>query len=190
MAENIKIKELMDELFKDALVKYARVRHTQYELNLWCGFGLPLRDVDKSAKAYFSKRFLDGQRIDKADEKTLREGFKRLDHAVNDGCRNRCRKLVNELNQILLEYGISQVEEIDKFLDWLTFDGKTKRGFDGEIIEEKPYGFPIMIFTDERNRKEFWAEAQALIKAGRIASMRDIATLVIWKRRHSIAIDS
>lgn len=189
MAENIRsIKEIMDELFKDAIPKYSKVRHTQYELNLWVCFGLPLSEVDRAAKAYFSKRFLDGQRIDKASEKTIRDGFKRLDHAVNDGCKVRCHKLVRELNSALAEYGIKPVE-VDVFLDWLTFDGKAKRGFDGELIEDKPYGFPIIIFDDARNLKEFWAEAQALLKAGRIASMHDIATLVIWKRKHSVFIE-
>lgn len=193
MAENIRsIEEILNELFKggrdSAIEKYAKVRHTQYEMDLWCHYGLPLSEVERGAKAYFSKRFLNGCRIDKASEKALRDAFSRLDHAVNDGCHGRCHKLIVELNQAFAELGLPEVKEIDKFLDWLTFNYQTRLGGDGEPVIEKPYGFQILIFDDERNRKEFWTEVQQLIKAGRMASVHDIATLVVWKRKHTVSI--
>ena len=191
MAENVKvrgIKEILEELFKDALEKYALMRIMQYWLTRWCCFGLPLSDVDRSIKAHFSKSFLGGVRIDQADEKTLREGFKRLDHAVADGCHNRCYRLVEELNVALEEMGLKKVD-IEPFLDWLTFCYVPLRGGDGELIEEKPYGFPILRFYDKQNRKEFWAETQLFLKEGRMANMQYIASIVLSKRVNTVTIE-
>lgn len=175
--------------FKDAINKRAAVRHEQYWLTRWCNYGMPLSDVDRSIKAHFSKTFLGGVRIKDADEKTLREGFKRLDHAVADGTYGRCMRLVKELNEALAALGLKTVKDPNEFIDWLTFCYKPRTGGDGQMIEEKPYGFPILNFYDDRNRKEFWAEIQTLLKSGRMANMQYVAAIVISKRSNTVAID-
>ena len=120
MAENIRsIEEILCELFKGrdaALEKYSRVRHTQYEMSLWRDYGLPLYDVDKSAKAYFSKSFLGGAKISETDGATIKKAFEKLNHAVNDGCHGRCLRLVEELNQALTALGLRTVDP-EPFLD-------------------------------------------------------------------------
>lgn len=190
---NAKIYETLTELFKgrdSALNKYAKVRHTQYEMGLWCNHKYPLRLVDASTKAYFSKAFLGGVKIDKADEATLRKGFTNLDHAVKDGCHGRCYRLVEDLNQELTELGLRPVENIDKFLDWLTFDYTALYNHDGEPLEEKPYGFPILVFNDEKNRKELWDELQLIMRGRRMSSMRYAASIVLSKRRNTVSTDT
>ena len=51
MAENVRSYfEILDEMFMGpgaALEKYAKVRFTQYEMNLWRKHRLPLKEVDK-----------------------------------------------------------------------------------------------------------------------------------------------
>lgn len=194
MAENIRgINEILDELFKgkrdSAMAKLQKVSHTYCQMCLWCDHRVPLSDIDKDVKSYFSRRFLDGCRIDQAEEKTLREGFKRLDHAVHDGCRGRCHRLVVELNQAFAEVGLSPVEDIDKFLDWLTCSPRFLLDHDGNPRREKPEGTIMLpVFDDERNLEEFRAELQRLQKEGKMASLHDIATLVVWKRKHLVSI--
>ena len=193
MAENFRdISEILDELFKgndSAITNLTKVSHTHYQMCLWCNHRVPLSDIDKGVKSYFSKRFLDGCRIDQADEKTLREGFKRLDHAVHDGCRGRCRRLVVELNQAFAEVGLSPVKDIDKFLDWLTLSPRFLLDHDGNPLRENPDGTIMLpIFDDDRNREEFRAELRKLQREGKMASLHDVATLVVWKRKHLVSI--
>ena len=191
MAEELRsIEEILNELFKGrdaALEKYSRVRHTQYEMLLWRDYGLPLYDVDKSAKAYFSKKFLSGVKIDKADGASIQKAFERLNHAVKDGCHGRCLRLVEELNQALAELGLKTVDP-EPFLDWLTYDYVAKRGTDGELVEDKPYGFPILVFSDGQNRKELWAELSLMLKSGRISSMQYATSILKSKRLHTVTI--
>ena len=191
MAEKIRsIEEILCELFKGrdaALEKYSKVRHVQYEMLLWRNFGLPLYDVDKSAKAYFSKSFLGGVKIDEADGASIKKAFEKLNHAVNNGCHGRCLRLVEELNQALSELGLKTVDP-EPFLDWLTYWYEPRRGSDGELIEEKPYGFPILDFSDEQNRKELWAELSLMLKCGRISSMQYATSILKSKRMHTVSL--
>lgn len=185
------IEEVLIELFKGkdaALRKYQLVRHTFYEITLWLKYGYPLNLVDSKAKAYFSKRFLDGIRVDHASSEQIRKGYERLEHALKDGCHGRCYRLVEELNEGLSQLGLKPVQDIDKFLDWLTFDGQALRGNDGELIEEKPYGFPVMVFHDKENLNEFWAELLLLIKQNRMCSMQYVYSLVTSKRKHAVSL--
>ena len=193
MAEDVRcIREVLEELFKgrDAAVeKYAKVRHTQYEMNLWRQRGLPLKEVPRNVKVYFSQRFLGGKKINEASEAELNEAFKRLGYAVDDGCKGRCNRLVEELNSMLAELGFKTIEEPAKFLNWLTFDYEVRRDHTGSPVVEKPFGFEILVFKDERNRKEFWGEVQLLLYTyGRMMSMQDIAKMVICKRRSSVVL--
>lgn len=191
MAERT-IKDVLEELFKGrdaAIEKYAKVRHTLYEMNLWYRYGLPLKDVPKNVKGYFSERFLGGKKINETTEMERAEAFKRLGHAVSDGCKLRCERLVNELNQQLEELGLMTVKDPTQFLDWLTFDYDVNRDFEGELVVERPFGFEIRLFKDERNRKEFWGEIQLLLYTyGKMKSMQDIARMVLDNRRTSVYI--
>ena len=189
MTENLKIKQIMEELFqgKDAaLTKYARVRHTQYELSLTYR-GLPIYDVAPSAKVYFSKRFLGGEnvcKVYKENPEKFNKAMEDLDHAVRDGCHGRCTRLVKELNEELAHYKIEPVDS-EKFLDWLTFCYDVRRDYLGEPIVEPGFSFEIRDFYDDKNRKEFWEEAKALLKKGYIMPMGQIGKLVMIKRNHS-----
>ena len=201
MAEDITkrgIREVLEELFKGrdaAIEKYAKVRHTLYEMELWYKYrkdGYSLRDVPKSVKVYFSQRFLKGEKIDDRTpeaEAKLSEGFKRLGHAVDDGCKGRCERLVEELNLQLEELGLRTIKEPTSFLDWLTFDYDVRLDHEGNPVLEKPFGFEIRLFKDERNRKEFWGEIQLLLYTyGKMKSMQDICKDVLDKRQTSIYI--
>jgi len=189
MARNVK--EILEELFKGrdaALEKYAKVRITQYEMNLWRVHHLPLSEVNGAAKQYFSKRFLGGKRIDQATPEELNDAFERLGYAVSNGCYGRCKTLVEELNEALAELGFETVKEIDKFLNWVTFANHTVEDYNGNAAQEPGYGFEVHIFDCDLNRKEFWMELQQLLKNNRIMSMQDVSRIVIWKRKHSKAL--
>ena len=182
------IKEILEELFKGrdaALEKYAKVRMTQYEMNLWRIYAHPLSDVAGTAKQYFSKRFLDGQKIDTASEKDLKNAFERLGFAVSNGCKNRCTELVKELNEALKELRLDGINDIDGFLDWLTFYYFVVKDFYGNPAICPRYGHEIRIFIQEKNRKEFWYELQSLLKAKRMMSMQEVGQIVSFKRKHS-----
>lgn len=191
MAENIKnetrkVDEILRELFQGrdaAIEKYAKVRHTQWEMNLWYEYGLPLKEVAGDAKQYFSKRFLNGGKIAQASGDELKEAFTRLDHAVKDGCHGRCTKLVVELNQELSRLGLEIINEPEKFLGWLTFRYDTVPDDWGNPAVEKPYGFEIRIFHDAENRKEFWAELLPMLKAGKVMSMQNVVGIILFRRR-------
>ena len=194
MAEQLKrdIQEILEELFKgknSALEKYAKVRHTRDEIcRLYMRDGLPLYEINRSARIYFSKRFLGGVRISDASQAELREGLKRLDHAVRDGCRPRCLRLVAELNGALKELGLDTVKSPDKFLNWLTFCYEVKLGCDGKPVLEPGYNSEIRIFCDKKNREMFWAEIVALLKEKKMMSMTDVLRIVRFKRKKSKCI--
>ena len=137
MAENVKrgYFEVLDELFtgsNSALEKYAKVRLTQYEMNLWRKHHLPLKEVDKRAKRYFGVRFLgEGKRIDKATQAELSKAFESLHFAVGkdsgdpslkSGCHGRCLRLVDVLNEALIADGLDPIPDAEKFLDFFTFN--------------------------------------------------------------------
>ena len=187
MARNIE--EILQELFRgqdSALAKYARVRKTKYEFDLYRSYGLPLSEVGKVEKLYFSKKFLGGKRITNVSPEEFNKGIASLDHAVKDGCHGRCLRLITELNGALAESGFEQVKNPERFLDWLTFDYEVKKdSFTGEIAKEQPYGFEIRVFHSEENRKEFWMELQILEKNNMMMCMQDVAKIVLFKRHHS-----
>ena len=177
--------EILEEIFKgndSALAKYAKVRHTQYEINLWRRCGLPLKEVGAQERRYFRERFLKGTAIEQATDAERHKAFDELDHAIQDGCHKRCIKLVNELNEALEATGVKTIEEPEKFLDWLTFSYHTNKDQDGQPLRDPGYSFEIRVFSDDKNRKEFWKELQSFLKAGRIVSMQDICRIVLIKR--------
>lgn len=188
MAENIK--GLFEELFKGkdaAIEKYAKVRHVQYEMNLWRNCGLPLSEVTGSAKVYFSKRFLENKKIASASEEELVEAFKRLNHAVKDGCHGRCVRLIEDLNKELVAVKVEPVTDIEGFLNWLTFCYNVpKDDFTGNSVKEPGFSFEIRIFYDAENRREFWTEIKSLLKEGKIMPMSRVAQLVMFKRKLSV----
>ena len=136
MAENVKrgYFEVLDELFTGpsaALEKYAKVRFTQYEMNLWRRHHLPLKEVDKRARRYFHVRFLgEGETFDKAPPEVMNKAFESLTYAVglptedkptlNSGCHQRCLKLVLELNDILKADGLQEITDPEKFLEFFS----------------------------------------------------------------------
>ena len=202
MAEQVNRRyfEILDELIiskNSAIEKYARVRFTQYEIKLWRTYGLSLNEVDKNAKRYFSVGFLgDGIRIDRADKTRLDEAFRKLGFAVGKwlddpdakptGCHERCLRLVNELNEVLNEEGLETISNVEKFLDWLTFNYEFQLDESGFPIVEKPYGFPIRIFHDAENRREFRAVLKMLREDKSKMSMQDVWRIIRFKRNHSI----
>ena len=188
MSEKRNVDEILNELFKGrdaALEKYAKVRHTQYELMLWTSYGVPIKEIDRQAKVYFEKRFLNGTKMDKLSKEQVKSELETLDHAVKDGCHGRCTRLVKELNAALEALGLDSVKEIDRFLDWLTFDYVVKSDYEGKPLTEPGYGFQIRVFHDGQNRKEFWAELQLLLKSGKMMSMQDACRIVLKKRKKS-----
>ena len=200
MAEDVKRSyfEIIEELFfgpSAALEKYAKVRFTQYEMNLWRRYHLPLKDVDSKAKRYFGVRFLgEGKRIDKASETDLNKAFESLKFAVgkdvneptlNSGCHMRCLRIVNELNEALAAAGLTTIEDPEKFLDFLTFDYEVRTDGNGVAIEEKPYGFLIRTFHDEENRRQFRVILKWLREEKRMMSMQDIYKIASFAKNHS-----
>ena len=189
MSENTRdIKVILEELFKgagSALTKYAKVRMTQYEINLWRKEGMPLEWIDKSAKSYFSTRFLGGKRITNTTPAELQKACDALDHAVKDGCHGRCVKLVAELNEAFTAIGLSPIKQIDKFLDFVTFYYEVRKDEQGNAIKEKPNGFEVRVFQSDTNRKELWTELQLLMKQNRMMSIPDVSKIVLNKRHLS-----
>ena len=190
--------EVLDELFlgpNSALEKYAKVRFTQYEMNLWRKHHLPLKEVDKKAKRYFGVRFLgEGKRIDKATQAELKKAFESLHFAVGkdsgdptlqSGCHGRCFRLVSELNEILKNDGLDPIPDAEKFLDFFTFDYEVRTDQCGQVIEEKPYGFAIRVFHDAENRNEFRSILKILRAEKREMSMQDIWRIAKFKKTHS-----
>lgn len=186
---------VLKELFlsKDAaLSKYAKVRNTQYELNLWRKYGLPLGEVSPKAKAYFSKRFLGCINIGKASKDQLNEALKKLDYAVgilpdgDSGCHKRCYKLVQELNGFLAELGLMTVDNPEAFLDWLTFSYHSPQNEFGKPMKEPGYSFEMKIFHNEQNLDDFKAEIKTLIETKSQMSMQDIYRVISFKRKRSI----
>lgn len=201
MAEELKIRsifEILNELFLGpdaALEKFAKVRHTQYEMDLWRYHNLPLSEVDKKAKRYFSVRFLgEGTRIDKASDEELSEAFKSLRFAVGkdkhdsslcSGCYKRCRRLIDELNEALKRERLDPVYDPDRFLDLMTFEFEVLSDEHGVVRNEKPYNFEIRIFHDKQNRQDFRRELKNLKGDKRMMSMQDIWKLVSFRQKHS-----
>ena len=178
--------EIFEELFKGsdaAIGKYARVRHTLYEMKLWRSYNLPLQEVGKEERRYFAQRFLGGGRIATADQATLDKAFNALQHAVDDGCHGRCLRLVEELNEALSAAGLPKLQQPEAFLDWLTFDYDTIKDDAGNPTKEPGYSFEIRVFHDAENRREFWAETQALLKHKRMLPLTDIYKIVSLKRK-------
>ena len=128
--------EIIDELFlmKDsAISKYSKVRFTEYEMNLWHKYGFPLSDVSPKARKYFEKRFLGGTSISGATEEELKKALTNLGYAVGSvvspegevelsGCRKRCMRLMDELNDALGRLGLKTMTDPERLLDWLTFE--------------------------------------------------------------------
>lgn len=204
MAEEIKenktYEDILRELFaggeSSALSKLAKVRRTEYEMNLWYKHHLPLDEVPSVYRMYFRKRFLNGVPIERANQRELKEAFYRLKCAVgvelnaggeHTGCYMRCLRLVCELNSALKRDGLRTVEP-GAFLEWLTFDYTVPTGTGGEVIMEKGYDFPIKVFHSDENRKEFWNELQKVMREHRRMSMQGVVKIILTKRKESIIL--
>ncbi|MBR3132296.1 hypothetical protein IKG33_02730 [Candidatus Saccharibacteria bacterium] len=196
MAEELRsVKEILEELFKGrdaALEKYAKVRIAWYEISLWNEHnkaGYEIKEIPKSVRGYFSRRFLNGKPMNKATEAELEEARKRLFAAAHVGCKKRCERLVDELNHSLENNGLRTIAQPDRFLDWLTFNYEVEKDYEGNPVIEKPFGFPIITFDSDRNRREFWGELKVLLEQyGRMMSMQDVEILVLMKRRNSVVL--
>lgn len=175
MAEDINrgYEAVLKELFfgKDAaLDKYAKVRWTRYEIMLWKKHGLPLAEVNPVAKAYFSRRFLEKQRIDKVSKPVLEKALESLSYAcgidpdgnlVETGCRLRCHKLMEELNIALSGLEFAPVD-VERFLNYFTFDYDVVLDENGKPKQEPGYGFEIRLFHSDQNRAWFRTILKAL----------------------------
>lgn len=185
--ENLKVKRLdsiAEELFKpikggSALERYARVRHTLYEIKLWRKYNnMPISEIPAVARNYFCERFLE-KSLSKASEKEINQAITRLGYAENS-CKKRCTELVEDFNVAVRRYNdsharkLEEVHDIESFLDFFTFKYIVRTDYEGEPIIEKPYGFEIRDFYDKRNRSEAWHILKRLLDEGRIASMQNI----------------
>ena len=183
--EDRTLRNILEDLFKGrnaALRKFAKVRFTQYEMNLWWKQGAPLAAVSGRTKFYFSKRFLKGAKIQEVTNCELKEAFERLDHAVKDGCYGKCRRLVEELNEELGVQGLRTVTDVNRFLNWLTFSYRIEKDDFGNWMFDQ-YGLLILDFQNEQNLNEFWKKIQVLLKKGKMLSMQDICQIVLIERR-------
>lgn len=151
---NTRYFEILSELFLGskkeaaALNKYARVRHTQHEI-LLLRRGFSLNEISSSLKRYFERRFLpEGVTIKTATTRQMKEAQTRLYYAVNEGCCNRCFRLVNELNSVLNEAKLTTIDSIERFLNYFTFDYKIVKDEFGRIKYEPYQMEPVLIFFD------------------------------------------
>ena len=185
MAER-QIKDILMELFSDsdaALVKYAKVRHVQYEMELWYKHHC---DIDKGVKAYFVLRFLNGKRISDCGRGEIREALDKLDHAVKDGCHGRCVRLITELNKAFEEKDIEQLQNIEAFLDFVTFDYETRRDeYTNELVCEPGYGFEIRVFHDTENRSAVWKKIKSLLDKGKMMPISRVCQILGIERKFS-----
>ena len=172
---------------KSALEQYAKVRHTKYELDLWRFHGLTLSQIDSKAKAYFSERFLNGKRILDVDNATLEAAYKRLKHAVDDGCHGRCVRLLEELNRKMRELKLEPVK-IEEFLDFLTFNYRTRDDGYGYPRRDPDYGYEIRDFVDEYYRAQFREELKLLERTRRMMSMQDVLKIIRFKQGRSVIL--
>ncbi len=187
MTENIekdtlRYYEIMKELFhgKDAaFAKYAKVRHTLYEMNFFRSpKGYTLAEINSAAKAYFANRFLPkGVTIRNATEEQLKKGYRDLEHAVKDGCYGRCLRLVNEMNEILEREHFECIDDPESFLDAFSFYYKQRKDEFGNPAFEPGRGDPILDFYDDLNRKDYYDFVQFFEKRKKMISpitIRDI----------------
>jgi hypothetical protein len=195
MAANLNrtYEEVMRELFigKDAaLKKYSKVRHILYKMHLRKNGAA----LSKSEKAYFSHRFMNGQRFNKANRRTFNEAISRLKYAngidqdgnqIHSGCYERCFRLVDELNAALSRAGLQPVSDNTAFIDWLTFSYETPTDDKGIPINAPGCNFETRIFHDEENRQDFTTEVRNLLREHKRMSMQDIWRIVDFKRRRA-----
>ena len=192
MAENIKkrtVKDILNELFNGntgALTKYAKVRHTRYELSLWQEYGLPLSKIKGQAKAHFAKRFL-GVPIAEASQEELKKGLEKIGYA-EDSCKRRCFRLVNELNEALKMLELDQVDP-QGFIEYFTFNYHENIDEFGNPVTAPDYGFSIKHFHDSRNRKWFKNELDPLLKEGLILDLKEIERMARKKRKKAISFN-
>ncbi|MBR3329201.1 hypothetical protein IKG29_01565 [Candidatus Saccharibacteria bacterium] len=186
---NTRYFEILSELFLGskkeaaALNKYARVRHTQHEI-LLLGRGFSLNEISSSLKRYFERRFLpEGVTIKTATTKQMKEAQTRLYYAVNEGCYNRCFRLVNELNSVLNEAKLTTIDSIERFLNYFTFDYKIVKDEFGRIKYEPYHSEPVLIFFDEWHRKSFASEIRNLKRERLMLSFDEIYEIIKIKRR-------
>ena len=184
------IRDIFKELFfgsDSALEKYAKVRHVQYEMGLWRTYHC---DIHGFAKAYFSARFVDGKkRLSQCTEAEIKEGLNRLDHAVKDGCHKRCVRLIKELNEALGEKGIEPLQDIETFLDLVTFDYTIMRDiYTGEPSCEPMYGFEIRIFHDAENRSWVRKKIDGLLSKNEMMPLNRICQMLKIEQTYSKAI--
>ena len=194
MAANIKTyEEILRELFigKDAaLKKYSKMRHILYKINLQKRGSA----LSKSEKAYFSHRFMNGQRFNKVNNRTFSEAVTKLKYAngidqngnrINSGCYGRCSRLVDELNRALSQANLQTISDNMAFIDWLTFSYETPTDNKGIPINAPGCNFETRIFHDEENRQDFTTEVRNLLREHRRMSMQDIWRIVNFKRHRA-----
>lgn len=194
MAERVKreYEEIVQELFAGndaALAKLAKVRRTRHEMLLWKD-GMPLPDIGAKWKRYFSKRFLGGTSLSDATPAQLREASVRLNYAVGDGtnsgCYARCMRLVNELNEALERDRLQTVDPV-RFINYMTFSYTKPVGYDGRPVVDE-YGFEVMIFHHDEQRREFWKELRGILREKRRISMQGVWRILQIKKQESVLI--
>lgn len=189
MAEYIArtVRQIIDELFEDhkrkkdgtssreesALKKYAKLRWVHYEIDLHFDYGLEFDKLNQSALAYFSKTFLYGKSVYRVSYDDFGDGCMRMRYA-EEACRKRCTRLVRELNVAFSRVGLDEVHDIDKFLDFLTYDLRERKDEEGNVIMEKPYNFPVVYFANRNNLRDFTKEIRTLVKDNKMLSMVDV----------------
>ncbi|MBO4812836.1 hypothetical protein J5491_01680 [Candidatus Saccharibacteria bacterium] len=179
--------EILHELFfgKDAaLVKYAKVRRTQYEMRLYRDRGYHLEEIDLKSRLYFAKAFLPKDvTIRTATPEQMRNAYERLGHAVNDGCHGKCLRLVKEMNNILGDNGLAKLEDPESFLKYFTAFWPEKKDQFGDTIYEPGHNEPVLEFKDGEAREEFKRELKNLERDKLMLDMVTIGKIVVKKRK-------
>ena len=175
-SETCKIEDILERFFS-AMESCSRVRHAQYEINLWRKRGLPLSEVAPQAKAYVSNTFMDGAKLGTSDLDVAKKGLKRLDYA-EASCRAKCEKIVAELNEQLEKLGIETIENPKNFVDYYTLRYKPRKNWEGKTLVEPRYNIAIVDFLDIDEFKRFKDILRKFLKKGKIISMQDVAKII------------
>ena len=199
--ENINVRRLdsiIEELFKpmkggSALDRYAKVRHTLYEIQIWREqTNMPISEIPAAARNYFCERFLDNT-LSKASETEINDAIIKLGYAENS-CKKRCTKIVEEFNAAVREYNnthsrkLAEVCNIEKFLDFYTFNYDVMKDHEGKPVLDKPYTFEIRIFHDKENRSDAWYLLKRMLENNRVASMQNVYRLNKMIKLNSVKI--
>ncbi len=176
------------ELFdpEGALEKFARVRVTLCVLESKHHRCFSADNVAAQAYAYFSQRFLNGEKIKDADPRKREKAMDSLRFAVGipddkkdkpSGCYKRCSALLERLNAWARIEGLPEVEEADIFPYYTFWEELVSTEFDGRPDRDK-HGRIKTKFENGEHLKAFRKELNNRIKRGKKVDFKEIDTII------------